>query len=170
MWYHWFVGIFQSYIKYYNMPKVLKVHNALFSSFIDYIALVLVLLIICIYTQGNWFLGVGLPLITFAYIMALCILCICRYIKIDKYLKVALNIIVCIAFILGTYALCEILLKSQMVIQIDKMQFPNFADWSVNNISSNVLSLIIITMFIIAVIFAILGLRNIIKKSSKIKD
>lgn len=144
----------------YNFPNFFKKFNAFVSIFADFVLLLLLLLIINININGSWFFNFALPL-CIVILAILYLITSVKYIKINKYLKVGIMLLMSeVMYILFLMFLNEFI----------KLRFPNsnpsmnnilnsnLANWSTPQlIGDNVVFIIVLLISVVSIIFLITG-------------
>lgn len=151
---------FPIYVAVYNFPNIAKKHNAIISFILDYILLFVMLLVINEYTAGNWVFNFALPIISFCAILPLVIILVIRYLRINKYLKTSIILFVSTIISIFTNPLVQTLLLKTMGKTYLDTYLPNFAIWSGDYTGNNVIFMINIILFLLCVVFLIVGLNK----------
>lgn len=154
------------YIKYYDFPKILKSHGGVICVLLDEILILLMLLFISLVLKGNWFYPFTFNLLLVAFTIPIFIAVICRYVKVNGLIKTSIITFSFIPYLIGIFLLIKDTIHLVSSEKIQQFVLPNFFDWTTSElISSNVIALILISVFVVSLVFLICGL--VINKKRK---
>ncbi len=156
------------------IPKAIKKHNALICIVTDFILLLLMLLYVCLYVGGSWFIDIALPFSSLVFFISLVTVLIIRYLKTNRFIKAGLSLLLWDFFVGlgGIYIVVPILENAGVSLEdsVDYNPFSaNFSIWQGDCISYNVTLIIFICLTILSVLFIILGINRYKKQSKKNK-
>lgn len=145
-----------------KLPTFFAKHNAVISITIDYAMLLIMQLVICAVTGGNWFATLSLPFTTIGFVTALAMAINSRYARYNALIKTAVNIAVVLAvFVIVGYTSFAILGNAGVDLTDTTPFAPfnaNFSVWSDEYVNYNVTAIILLSMSALTVLFAVIGI------------
>ncbi len=148
------------YLKTYDLPKVIKLHNAIFSLLADFLALIIMYYVIEDYADSGkcWATKTALPITAYCLGVALFVVYIIRYTKINGWLKSSFTVLTLTVFLLPIEIFLNLTgLEKQITYA------PNFSKWYSPYTDNNVKLIIMLSLLLLSTVFALIGILKHVK-------
>jgi len=150
-----------------GLPEFASKNKALMCFIIDTVLLLLLLFIVDLYTKGGWFLSIAAPITLFSLILPWSMLFIIRYCRMNGFLKTS----ACLAAMTAFAFFVNGFINAVLGIEPYKFGFPcNFSKWNNEYVEANINMIIILSLILMTVIFAIAGIVKSLRSTGEIQN
>lgn len=159
------------YIKKYNFPMLIKRHKWLLCVILDFLLLILIMYIVEDFTYCNnytpikWVLRFALPITSCCFVLALFVIFVLQYLRINKWLKLGLTTSIFALVWLPMQILINSLLFRVFGLEKPITYIPDLTKWYTPYINNNISFLVILSLIVLSIICIVVGLIKS-KKSS----